>query len=898
MQDKYAASGGKVALDFPHFPTTMQAVIWRNWGMVPLERIARVLHASQDEIAAAAMELGLPEAPEVDPLWLSRGYITIIRANWHLLPYKQLLFLLGWSEQELEFALKEDDFLWNKLGLLKPETKPVAYRLLTMEEKEQTRYFKQSVTNHFDLSEHVFLTGQKPFSFLNQFSNREIDFYSSDYTSIRDSGAVDSMNSGMISIRANWKIAYPAGSAPVSSYVERFVCRIERRWGVRIGIQAVEDQLEEPGQQDNQIIRLTIRPDISLLSESHDIEVEAERIAIRSVDEPGLLRGLQWLLKQMEEHGGPYLKQRLIRRKTKFDLRCIYSYFAVYGDVLIDTQLDPYPDAMLEALSDRGINGIWLQGILYNLVPWEEASELSIGWEKRIAGLRELTERASHYGIRVYMYFNEPRAMPLSFFAEHPEWQGLTHNGTASLCTSHPDIQKYLRESTARLFREVPGLAGLFTITMSENMTNCYSHRYSAMPNCPRCRERTAPEVIAEVNRCIVEGAVSANPNASIICWTWGWSSYMNEEGIMRSIDLLPDNALLMCTSEEKISTNIAGIPGEVIDYSISIVGPGVRSSLNWATARKRGLQTVAKVQINNSWECSAVPFLPVFDLIEQHMQNLVTSGVSGLLLSWTLGGYPSPNLELASEYYWETTEDPSFDTRSGKKYEWLRSKFGEMAGERIADAASMLSSAFQQFPFNLRVLYRAPQNHGPTNLLFDRPTGYRATMVGIPYDDLEGWRDIYPEEAFQDQFRKLSLGWRKGWEQMMSAAPYVSAAKRSEYEEMLHCTEGAYYHFRSTYLQISYVMLRDRWLGASGSDSETRESLLHNLLAVIDEEIIMAKSLHSLMLRDSKIGYEASNHYYYTRQSLREKVVNCEHVKLRLLEECKAKPITKIEGA
>ena len=40
------------------------------------------------------------------------------------------------------------------------------------------------------------------------------------------------------------------------------------------------------------------------------------------------------------------------------------------------------------------------------------------------------------------------------------------------------------------------------------------------------------------------------------------------------------------------------------------------------------GLKTLAKVQVNNSWECSAVPYLPVPDLVEEHLDRLEKAGV------------------------------------------------------------------------------------------------------------------------------------------------------------------------------------------------------------------------------------------------------------------------------
>lgn len=126
-------------LEFSHFPTKHQAVIWRNWEMAPAKRLAAVLKTAEAEIVQAAREMGLRVPPVVDKKWLERGYITIIRNNWHLLPYEQLLQLLGWTPERLAYTLREDDFLWTKLGQLKPEAKAVYYRPLTADAAERTR---------------------------------------------------------------------------------------------------------------------------------------------------------------------------------------------------------------------------------------------------------------------------------------------------------------------------------------------------------------------------------------------------------------------------------------------------------------------------------------------------------------------------------------------------------------------------------------------------------------------------------------------------------------------------------------------------------------------------------------------------------------------------------------
>ncbi|MEF3301974.1 hypothetical protein [Paenibacillus sp. GYB003] len=871
MLDLYRDDRGKKALEFPHFPTRMQAVVWRNWGLVPVRRIAETLQARETDVRATAAAMGLPADPIVNPLWQSRGYITIIRANWHLLPYGQLLRLLGWTEEQLAFALKEDDFLWVKMGALKPRTEPVLYRPLTSEEAEATRKLRERMAEYVP-SGVADGEREEPFAFLGKFSGKP---------ERRNGRSGRAAQPDEATLDERWAVVYPSRLRHAKAFVERFAARMERRWGIGLTIRPDEDGRETG---DRPELRLRVVSDGARLAESHSIEAAPNGVIVEAVDEPGLLRGLQWLERQMERRGGPHVAYGRTIRETKIDLRYVYSYFAVYGDPLIDPELDPYPDDLLERLSELGVNGIWLQSVLYNLIPWEEAPELSAGWEKRLDGLRRLVERAADYGIGVYLYYNEPRAMPLPFFDKRPEWKGHSEMGIhASLCTSQPEVRRYLKESTARLFREVPGLAGLFTITMSENLTNCYSRAPGGKTECPRCSRRPKEEVVAEVNRCIAEGAFSAKPDARIVCWTWGWT--WSDEEVARAISLLPDGVRVMSNSEDRMPTNVAGVRGQVSDYSISIVGPGERALHNWKAATAKGLAAAAKVQLNNTWECAAVPFLPVLDLVEEHLTNLARSGVSGLMLSWTLGGYPSLSLELASDYYWETSPDNA-DGSAGQgakgKNGLLRGKFGEKAGAVVAEAARLFSSAFREFPFQIGVAYTAPQNYGPSNLLWLEATGYDATMVGFPYDDLRRWRSIYPEPAFAAQFRKLSIGWKKGIDKLVKARRHVTPGMEEPFADLLHAAQGAYFHFRSAYLQIDFVRCRNRWLRAKSE--RVRERLRRKLVAIADEEIELARSLYELVRRDSRIGYEASNHYFYTTQDLLEKIASCLHIRDLLL--------------
>src|SRR5262249_19237658 len=145
---------------------------------------------------------------------------------------------------------------------------------------------------------------------------------------------------------------------------------------------------------------------------------------------------------------------------------------------LLDPQSDPYPDAYLKRLSAAGVDGVWLQAVLYKLALFPGDARLSAHYEGGRQKPRKHTAPASRDGIGMYLDSNEPRAMPLKFYQDHPGWKGPVEGDYAALCTSVPEVQRYLTDSVASICRAVPDLAGLFTITASENLSNCWSHHH------------------------------------------------------------------------------------------------------------------------------------------------------------------------------------------------------------------------------------------------------------------------------------------------------------------------------------------------------------------------------------------------------------------------------------
>jgi hypothetical protein len=696
------------------FPTRWQAVLWRNWGIVPAEKLCSILQCSMQELTDAAQELGLPAVPPAGDRWLKSCYLTIIRNNWHLLPYSQLLQLLDWTPEQLFRSLMEEDFLWLKLGRNKPDCPTVRLTALSEKELSETQQISELLKQHFPSG----IPGrkEKAFAFLHELPEE----------------------------------------TPV-------VCR--------------ED----------------------------------------------------------------------------FTFNFIAPYSASCGDIF--NEEDPLPDVLLERYAAMGIQGIWIHAVLYHFVPIPGAESYSGNWQDRRQKLRALAEKCQKYGLKIYLYLNEPRSLDLPFFDLKPEWAGLElpELNTRTICTTRSsEPLQWLEHAVREVWKSVPSLGGAFCITMSENPTNCHYRAHSA--DCPYCRNVHPAQIIADVLKAMERGMHSVSPEAKLIASTWSWQPVSRivpdipaDTAFAGEImSRLPRSVHIAAVSENSLELNIGGVKLRLGDYSISQVGPSEKSKALWKKARECGLPVVAKVQLNNSWELAAVPYIPVPYLIFEHLQNLKKEGISGLMLSWTHGGYPGGNLELLRA----TPE------------ELAAKRFSPDNAEKVCKAWRQFSEAFRQFPFCKDMLYTGPANRGPSNRFYKEPTLRRATMLYFPVDDLKTWRGYYPENVFEQQFSLLLDGWKEGMKTLEKIVPQ-SSDENVHFQELKQVAEASACHFESVLRQIRFVLARE----------QQDISVMRELLT---EEIETVKKLLSLVSQDSRLGFEASNHYFYSLNDLLEKIISC----------------------
>lgn len=698
----------RVKLPENNFPTLWQTVIFRNYARVSTDKIARVLGCDEKVVISEATRLGLG-SERYDENWEKLGYISIIRDNWVLLPYEQLLVLLGYTEQELEFILQNEDFLAVKLGNFKPQVERVEYAPLTSEQILKTQDIAKIVT------ESVCPRRVKPFDFFSDATQNELT--------------------------------------------------IVNRNGTRL----------------------------------------------------------------------------------------VHGYLTPCGDVFMQDDEYYMPDRLLQEYSSKGINAVWVHALLSTLSPYPFDKDCSKDYQKRRYKLINLVKRCKKYGVKVYLYLNEPRGIPVEKLGEFTHLAGRVENGIANLCIENSEVQDYLYSAVKDLFDEVPDLGGALTITMSENPTHC---NYVSGNNCPKCKDIPAYLSAVKVNNIIMQAVRDSRSNGEVIANLWGWSSFMGwtDEQAIKGIDLLDKDISVLCVSEYDLDIEKGGVKSRIIDYSISNPGPGEIAKNALAHAGKNGHKIYAKIQINNSWECSACPYLPVFDLTYEHIENLSKIGVENLMLTWTQGGYPSPTMDMIADFI-DQKEDFSLE-------KWYLKTFGENA-KSVKTAVESFCNGFREYPFSIQGLYMSPKTLGLANLWDKSPSEKASTMVCYSYDDYETWISPYPYEVYISQYEKLLASWEKGIE-ILKKIP-----KNRLIDELLTYADVAYSHFIADKLQTEYAM-------------EKRKGNKKRIGEILQVEKVLCKKLIPLISSSSLVGFETSNHYFYSERNVIEKIVNVE----RLIEE------------
>ena len=541
-----------------------------------------------------------------------------------------------------------------------------------------------------------------------------------------------------------------------------------------------------------------------------------------------------------------YSKSEEMEIKERFTAPYAFDYLNV-----LDNSID---EEYLDLLKETGTTGIWISGNLRDLSPFEFDLSMSKKYEENIKKLDDFVNQCKKHNIDVYLYLNEPRSLPEEFFNNYKDIKGnKVYDGSYVFCFAKDKVIKYLYDSTKYLISNVPNLKGIMTITMSENPTHCF-YKNDAV-KCHNCPFKNIYDVPVLINNTMMRAIRDAKSKTTLIANLWGWAKYMgfSTKDTLEGIKSLDKDIAIMCVSEFSKKFVRNGKSNNVIDYSISVVGPSDISKKCLTLAKELGHKTYAKIQINNSWECSAVPYIPVFNLMEKHIRNVKTLGVDGLMLGWSLGGYPGGFLPIANML----CQKEEYDTNN------YYLKIYDRDYAIAVKAIDIFSKAFKYYPFDVSILYLAPHTLGPANLWTLDKEKKKSTMVCYSYNDIEDYLKTYGVDGYLTLMNKLLTKWKTGID-------VLNVKKGNDYfVELKTFAKVTYIHLLSAYNTVSFY-----------KETQRIHPNIETINQLIDSELRITKELYELVISDSRIGFEMTNHYYYLENNLLLKISNLLEIK------------------
>ena len=251
-----------------------------------------------------------------------------------------------------------------------------------------------------------------------------------------------------------------------------------------------------------------------------------------------------------------------------------HGYLTPCGDVFETDSENYLPDSLLKKYSESGIKGLWLHGVLSKLSYFPFDPSLSKGYEERRRKFADMIERAAKFGIKIYMYFDEPRAVTKEIADKYPNIIGthiqeddpkLQELRGYSLCLETEEVREYLYTAVKELLSEC-NIGGILSITMSEYQTHCYSH---TVCNCPRCKNKVAmPDSAVRVNNIIQKAIDDSGADTELIAFMWGWNQHRgwSHDDVIHALDTLDKKISVLSVSESMKPIKIGGIEGRVDD--------------------------------------------------------------------------------------------------------------------------------------------------------------------------------------------------------------------------------------------------------------------------------------------------------------------------------------------
>ncbi len=604
--------------------------------------------------------------------------------------------------------------------------------------------------------------------------------------------------------------------------------------------------------------------------EAYSIEITPKGITLRAGDTEGIRRAIYHLEGLIATADGPFLDPGVIHKKPWVRNRITRCFFGpikrppLERDELMD-DVDYYPEAYLNRLAREGVNGLWLS------VEWKDVTKTSFrepspDMERRLSKLRRTVEKCARYGIKTWLYSNEPEGFyspddPM--LKAHPDMAGAGGPTRRYVCPNSEEGQRFIFESTRSIFSQVPGLGGLINISLGEHGSSCLDSigvEADRRPNCPRCAKVPNWQTLAAGQAAMARGVKAGDPNAEYICWLYMPSWKPLAPWVYELGSHMPKDVTLQVNFESGALKYQLDRPRIGGDYWLSFVGPSDRFARIAGQASAHGTPTSAKLQVGCSHESATIPFMPVPSLLYRKYKEMPTLGVSSVMQCWYFGNYPGVMNQAAGQL--------AFEDFQGTEDDFLlalaRPDWGPDS-ETVTKAWKHFAEGFQHYPLSTRFQWWGPAHAAPVWPLHLKPAlrPLQPTWLvgGAPGDAVGEVMDNHTLAEAVLLTGAMSNEWNKGVALMKSLEPRF----KENHERLLDIglTEAIGIQFQSAHNVLNFYLSRARLFDLPPAEGLR---LLDEMEALVRQEIANSRRLNELCAVDSRLGFhsEAERHQYF----------------------------------
>lgn len=595
--------------------------------------------------------------------------------------------------------------------------------------------------------------------------------------------------------------------------------------------------------------------------ESYSIEVSKDRCILRAGDTEGVRRALIYLEDEMRRSGGPFLPLGKIERTP-----VIRSRIVLHVTMFKNIGLDVLPDEFLNRLAHDGVNGVMLPiGWIY---PHRIVPEFGKPPAALFKTLQERVRRYARYGIRLYLYLNEPKSFPADspLRTKYPHLLGGDGHELAYYCTSTKRGCEALAAGFRKLVAGAPGLGGIIVICVGERPTHCYSGAYEPRihpSRCPRCSKRAPRDVLRDTLAAMERGVHAADPAAEFIAWPYSQYIEWGERLTRDAAAHVPPKVILMHNFESAAKVRQLGKVRRADDYWLSVPGPSALFRDCARAARKQGTRVFAKIMVGCSHELSSVPYLPAPGNLYRRFRAMHALGVSGAVQNWDSGNDPSLMNRAAGDLAFApfpASEDDFLDGHARR--DWGRH------ARTVARAWKHFSAAFDRYPIAIGFSYHGPMHNGPVWPLYLEPRRLKLgrNWAGDPpggdlIGDCTGYHTLAEVITLCIRMRDR---WRRGVRLMESLRS--AATGNQERLTQIGLVQALELHFESGVNILTFYSLRERLAWERTGD---KQALLGEMKAIVQREIVVDRRLLPLVKRFPRLGFcpDAGIYKYFPDQ-------------------------------